>query len=76
VALAQQSEVELEQQRTENSVLKETIDKLKLDLDEIRSGKIVDPSMSVSYYIGLFIIWDVLLDCRFSHSRFTLRVWH
>ncbi|CAG8498314.1 10151_t:CDS:10 [Paraglomus brasilianum] len=46
VALAQQSEVELEQQRTENSVLKETIDKLKLDLDEIRSGKIVDPSMS------------------------------
>ncbi|CAG8497867.1 4314_t:CDS:10 [Cetraspora pellucida] len=39
---AQASEIELEEQKNENMHLKETIDKLKLDLDEIRnvgSGK-------------------------------------
>ncbi|CAG8638005.1 10401_t:CDS:10, partial [Racocetra fulgida] len=36
---AQASEIELEEQKNENMHLKETIDKLKLDLDEIRKGK-------------------------------------
>jgi myosin heavy subunit len=40
VTSSQNSELELEQQRMENLHLKETIDKLKLDLDEIRSGRI------------------------------------
>jgi hypothetical protein len=56
VAAAQRSEIELEHQRIENSVLKETIDKLKLDLDEIRHGKIVDPTMSVRLFLDLHMI--------------------
>jgi len=36
----QQHEFELEVQRNENLHLKETIDKLKLDLEEIRSSKV------------------------------------
>ncbi|CAG8541232.1 4803_t:CDS:10, partial [Scutellospora calospora] len=42
MASAQASEIELEEQRNENMHLKETIDKLKLDLDEIRSGRLTE----------------------------------
>jgi hypothetical protein len=38
IAIAQQSEIELEEQKNENSHLKSTIDKLKLDLAEIRDS--------------------------------------
>ncbi|CAG8488618.1 16339_t:CDS:10 [Acaulospora morrowiae] len=39
VAAAQASEKELEEQKNENMHLKETIDKLKIDLEEIRSSR-------------------------------------
>ncbi|CAG8511257.1 11972_t:CDS:10 [Gigaspora margarita] len=39
LASAQASEIALEEQRNENMHLKETIDKLKLDLEEIRTGR-------------------------------------
>jgi hypothetical protein len=62
IASSHEAERELDQQRSENMFLKETIDKLKIDLDDIRSGKaartnefeVEDPRLPVSSTTSTF----------------------
>ena len=47
----QQQESELVRQRDENLYLKETIDKLKLDLEEIRSSRGLNANKKYPFFI-------------------------